>query len=295
MNVKGVGSYSEFTYNYETGKISTESQDEEDLLFVKYFNGEFDTDGDHLPEGLTGFDYRKRGEILSMAESLMRNGYWKNHPEEYDGDIVLGIRIEDAATWYITSPEISTLNCLSGGIRYTKEEMAYERGEVDFNTKLSLPYNAKNNSITIGIGASYELLDGYTFKIETNKVSFHRMPGKGDDLTDQEAGMICQYLEAFLRFADQQWGSKSIYSMYNGNDYNRIIKKFLEKLGVDISKEFTVNETKCVFQDNQFVDAEYDNENGMVGARGVYQQALNRYEQQLYAPLTHDSFYQKSV
>ena len=48
MSINGIGSYTQYTYNFATGKLS--SEDESDQLFVKYFNGELDTDGNHLPK-----------------------------------------------------------------------------------------------------------------------------------------------------------------------------------------------------------------------------------------------------
>jgi len=291
MEVKGIGSYSVFTYNYETKKISSKSEDEADQLFVKYFNGELDTDGDNLPEKLTGFDYRKRGMIRNMTKRLMEDGYFERNP--YDGDIEVGIEIEDAANWnFYYDGHL----CHCGGISPTVEEMhsPLNRG-VDFYTQTSEKYNPEMNSVKVGVGSSYELLKGYTFTVEKNKVSFQRNGSGGSMLSDQEAGDICQYLEAFLYFADQKCGSRDIYSLYNENAYNRFVQMFLQKLGVDTSQEFTVNETKCVFKNNQFVDAEYDNENGMVGARRVYEQVLARYEKALYAPLEHDEYYQKCV
>jgi hypothetical protein len=291
MEVKGIGSYSTYTYNFETGKIS--SDDEDDQLFVQYFNGEFDTDGDHLPEGLTGFDYRKRGEIWGMAEGMLKE-YYKLHPEDYDGDMDIGIEIVNGDLWKVSVLDVENYVCYRRvGVSLTAEESHSPLNRmVDFETQSSEAYNAEKNSIKIGVGSSYELLDGYVFTIEKNKVSFQRDENKGNMLTDQKAGDICQYLEAFMYFADQKCGSRDIYAMYDGKAYNSFVQKFLKRLGVDTSKEFTVNETKCVFQDGQYVDAEYDYENGMTGARGVYEKGLARYEAQLYAPLEHDSFYE---
>ena len=291
MGMNGIGSYTQYTYNFATGKLS--SEDESDQLFVKYFNGELDTDGDHLPKELTGFDYRKRGEIRWNVED-----YCRMFPDKCNGDLELGVEIVHAGLWKISrieDDEVSVCNSYGGEIYLPEELHSPLNGQVDFATQESEEYNAQTNSIKIGVGSSFELLKGYTFTIEKNKVTFQRDKKAGDMQTDLKAGAMCQYLEAFMYFADQKCGSRSIYSIYNGNEYNHFLQKFLSKLGVDTSKEFIVNETRCVFRDNQFVDADYDYENGMTGARGVYEKAIERYEKVLYAPIEKDPYYQKSM
>ena len=162
MGMNGIGSYTQYTYNFETGKLS--SEDESDQLFVKYFNGELDTDGDHLPKELTGFDYRKRGEIRWNVED-----YCRMFPDKCNGDLELGVEIVHAGLWKISrieDDEVSVCNSYGGEIYLPEELHSPLNGQVDFATQESEEYNAQTNSIKIGVGSSFELLKGYTFTIE---------------------------------------------------------------------------------------------------------------------------------
>lgn len=117
--------------------------------------------------------------------------------------------------------------------------------------------------------------NGYTLTVGTNKVMGSGYDGKSDEenaRTDRFLGA----LDSLIHFGDQQYFGSMIDKDLTGQ-----ILKFLQGLGVDTSREFIVNETRCEVRDGRI--HEVGNKTGVPNS--VYDKALARYEEALEMPL----------
>lgn len=100
--------------------------------------------------------------------------------------------------------------------------------------------------------------------------------GRGSQKDDDNVNHLVGGLNSLIHFADQQWFS----SMIHEEDTPQVLE-LLESLGVDTSKEFTINGTKCEVKDGRIREVG----NTYVVPSSIYNKAVKRYEDNMYKPL----------
>lgn len=95
---------------------------------------------------------------------------------------------------------------------------------------------------------------------------------------DKKMNQLVYGLNALIRFADQQWFSSLI-----DKESTPMLLELLRELGVDTSKEFTINETKCEVVNGRINEAG----NHFVVPNSIFNKAAKRYEELMYQPLSN--------
>lgn len=275
MSVSGVGSNFAYIYNSMTGKLSTKDGSADE--FVDYFNGDLAAEES---KELNGFDAKKKGDIESMifwftegaksgiAKDIFnnRNGY----EYEISGEIV------DAVTGVYSVNGEKIFTAFIGVGNYTPDEIKTFTTNQPFITHQSKGYDPATNSINIAVGDVFDLGNGYRFTVEDDHVSW-KFYGKESEEMDVKANQFNWGLSALIHFADQQWMSDMII-----DECTPMILEFIKELGVDTSKEFTINETKCHLVKGKI--KEVGNVCGVPSS--IYNKAVKRYEEELCKPLS---------
>lgn len=209
MAISGIGNSCTYIYNSQTGKLS--SKDGTKDAFVDYFNGDR---SDETRSQLNGFDACRKEDIISMVEVLNKvfndaNGC------EYE--------ISDEIVDAVTATSILTRN--SGGLNSTGP----------YKTRQSKGYNPEDNSINIAVGDVINLGNGYRMTVMEDSI-YGEGYGRENVEDDKKMNQLVYGLNALIRFADQQWFSSLI-----DKESTPMLLELLRELGVDTSKEFTIN------------------------------------------------------
>lgn len=269
MGVTGIGSTFSYIYNLETKKLSTKDGSEDE--FVKYFNGELEGSAS---ENLNVFDAGKKvymNALLTLVEQAGVGRTYIDSSKEFEisGEIV------DAAT-SVYSINGNKIFKAYAAISYTYDEIFTQTdSRQPFKTRQSKGYNPEDNSINIAVGDRFDLQNGYTLVVKDNCVMVEGL-GKGNQ-EDDKARLLALDLSRFIHFADQQGLAASIR-----DESIPVLLALLEELGVDTSKEFTVNKTKCEVFHGRIKEVG----NIHVMPSSIYNKALKRYEEICYQPLS---------
>ena len=102
--------------------------------------------------------------------------------------------------------------------------------------------------------------------------------GKGTAEDYQNAGSFAFGLSALIHFGDQQ----AFSALHRATVSTPMMLEFLKELGVDTSKEFIINETKCEVRNGRI--EEVGNKVGVPSS--IHQKAVERYEKWMYLPLS---------
>jgi len=246
MSVSKVGGTYAYMYNPQTGRISTKEGKEDD--FTKYYN-----DGltEELADRLNGFDRTRKGVMKDVfIDNLISVGKIKNDGREYE----IAEEIIDGATsiYYLNGEKI-----LEAG---TAGDMTLE--DIDEESKIKNQphkiyqrrgYNPLDNSINISVGDVYDFGNGYRLRVTENCVEVEKY-GRGSREIDEKMKILSWGLDGLIRFGDHGLDPGMIYK-----DSMPMLISLLNELGVDTSRDFIVNGTKCAVSYGQigFAEGEY--------------------------------------
>ena len=259
-----------------TGKLSTKDGSADE--FVNYFNGDLAAEES---KELNGFDAKKKGDIESMifwftegAKSGIAKDIFNNsngYEYEISGEIV------DAVTGVYSVNGEKIFTAFIGVGNYTPDEIRSFTKTQPFITHQSKGYDPVTNSINIAVGDVFDLGNGYRFTVEDDHVSW-KCYGKENEEMNVKANQFAWGLNALIHFADQQWMS----AMMNIDECRPMILEFIKELGIDTSKEFTINKTKC-----HVVNGRINEVGNLCGVpSSIYNKAVARYEERLCKPLS---------
>ena len=155
------------------------------------------------------------------------------------------------------------------------EEMAGWGKNTPFKTLQSKDYDPETNSMNLAVGDVFDLENGYRLRVTEDCVEVMGY-GRGSADTEQRVESLANGLNALIHFADQQWPS-----IYIWPQQTPMLLSLLGELGVDTSKEFTLNGTKCVVEGGQIREAG----NKWVIPSSAHDKALKEYEEWLSQPL----------
>ena len=276
MSISGVGSVYSYNYNLATKRISS-SEGEEDE-FVRYCNDEIK--GEETSE-LNGYDYRTKGVIKGFEERMqwLYDAGLMDKPLAEDGteDVELTCKIEDSTTTSVYVNGEKRLTAIVPGVIYTDEEVrSFATMAPPFKTRVHQDYDPSDNSIHIAVGDKFTYGNGYTLTVGDFKVNGSGYDGKSDE-ENQAADRFGLALGSLLHFADQQYISDMI-----DKDLTPQLLSFLRDQGIDTSREFIINETRCEVKDGRI--REVGNKTGIPNS--IYDKALARYEKALEMPLS---------
>lgn len=273
MGISGVGSIHSYTYNMKTAKLSAKDglRDE----FVEYFNDNLDGEAS---DTLNGFDQQRKGGIKRMISLTSEIGLGKNVLDTLQGDeIEITTELVDATTcvYSINGEKVFTFNA---AVRYTPEEInIFGRMDHPYKTTHPTGYDPIKNRLSIGVGNVFEFGNGYKFTVERDRVRIDSY-GKGTAEDYQNAGSFAFGLHALISFGDQQ----AFSDLHRATVSTPMMLEFLEGLGVDTSREFIINETKCEVRNGRI--NEVRNKVGVPSS--IHQKAVERYEKWMYTPLS---------
>ncbi len=266
MAISGIGTSCTYIYNSQTGKLS--SKDGTKDPFVDYFNGDR---SDETRSQLNGFDACRKEDIISMVEVLNKvfndaNGY------EYE----ISDEIVDAvtATYSVNGKKVFTSY---KAVVYTYEELRGLNSTGPYKTRQSKGYNPEDNSINIAVGDVINLGNGYRLTVMEDSI-YGEGYGQGNVEDDKKMHQLVYGLNALIRFADQQW-----FSCLIDKESTPMLLELLRELGVDTSREFTINETKCEVVNGRINEVG----NRFVVPNSVFNKAAKRYEELMYQPLSN--------
>jgi len=276
MSISGVGTVYCYNYNLMTKRISSANGQEDE--FVQYCND--DIKGEDTT-ALNGYDYRTKGVINGFMEKmqwLYDAGLMEKPVAEFGvEDVELSCEIEDTTTTSVYVNGEKRLTAIVPGVLYTGDEIrSFATIAPPFKTRIHQDYNPADNSIHIAVGDRFSYGNGYTFTVGETKVMGAGYDGK-NDAENQAADRFMGALNSLLHFADQQYISDMI-----DKDLTPQLLSFLQKQGVDTSREFTINETRCEVRDGRIY--EVGNKTGIPNS--IYNKALARYEKILEMPLS---------
>lgn len=273
MGISGVGSVNSYIYNKKTGKLSTKDglQDE----FVEYFNDDLNGE-DSL--GLNGFDQQRKSGIKKMISLMDEMGLGKNILDTLQGDeIEITSEMADATTciFSINGEKVFTVNA---AVKYTPEEISvFGKMTQPYKTTHPTGYDPLRNRLSIGVGNVFEFGNGYKFTVQRDRVRIDSY-GKGTDEDYQNAGSFAFGLSALIHFGDQQ----AFSALHRAAVSTPMMLEFLNELGVDTTREFIINDTKCEVRDGRI--KEIGNKVGVPSS--IHQKAVERYEKWMYMPLS---------
>ena len=273
MGISGVGSIHSYIYNMATGKLSTKDGSHDE--FVEYFNDNLKGEDS---DALNGFDQQRKSGIKKMLSLMEEMGLGKNTLDMLQGDeMEITSEMADATTciFSINGEKVFTVNA---AVRYTPEEISvFGRMDHPYKTTHPTGYDPVKNRLSIGVGNVFEFGNGYRFTVERDRVRIDSY-GKGTAEDYQNAGSFAFGLSALIHFGDQQ----AFSALHRAAVSTPMMLDFLKELGVDTSKEFIINETKCEVRNGRI--EEVGNKVGVPGS--VHRKAVERYEKWMYLPLS---------
>lgn len=270
MSISGVGSTYTYVYNSVTGRLSTKDGSSDE--FVDFFNGDLQGESSN---SLNGFDAKKKSEIKDMIR-FFSSGMGKDVFHGADGDnYEITGEIVDAATsnYSVNGEKVFTAY---SAVYYTYDEiMQFGSFFLPYKTRQSKGYDPETNSINIAVGDVINLGNGCRLTVKEDHI-YGEGYGKSDE-NDKKLNQLVWALSALIHFADQQSFSDII-----DKESTPMLLELLKQMGVDTSREFTINETKCEVVNGRIREVG----NTHVVPSSIYNNALKRYEEMLYIPLS---------
>lgn len=266
----------EYYYNMKSGKLQA-AEESVNKDFVDWFNGEIAND--ELPDSIDGYDDRqkrilkqyiemlKEGTIIDRAD-LMEEGLEDTYRIRYEMIDSVTERVSINGSYKLESRM---------AIGYSPKQLAQVKFYADYLTQEKKAYNIENNSATIVKGDVFRLKNGYQLCVGENNVE---VIGEGTQKDSEYAKQLANGLDAFIRFSNAQGFSENVWFWTKDVSWDFI--EIIKSTGVDVAKEFIINEEKCVID-----------EEGKVGEAGniwgipkvLYQEQLQRYEMYWKIPL----------
>lgn len=272
MGIGGIGSSYSYIYNSESKKISTKDGTNDE--FVDYFNGDV---SEETLKHLNGFDANRKRDIENMI-MLFSSGVSQNKWLDGINDknlCEISSKIVDAATseYSIDGKKVFTAY---NAISYSYDEISeFSKVTKPYKTHQSKGYDVSTNSINIAVGDIFNLGNGYKFTIKEDCI-YGEGYGNGSEEEDRKLNQLIYGVNALMHFADQQGLASAM------DECTPMILMLLKELGVDTRREFTINETKCEIRNGRIREVG----NKQAVPKSIYNEALKRYEQELYRSLS---------
>ena len=272
MAVTGIGSVQTYIYNSKTGKLSTKDGTADE--FVNYFNGNL---SEEASKELNGYDVKKKNNIEQLMQMVYQTGSfkglkWDIDPNMEEYEITCELVSGEESRYTVNGDKVLT-QYIPMYLSY--EEMAGWGKNTPFKTLQSKDYDPETNSMNLAVGDVFDLENGYRLRVTEDCVEVMGY-GRGSADTEQRVESLANGLNALIHFADQQWPS-----IYIWPQQTPMLLSLLGELGVDTSKEFTLNGTKCVVEGGQIREAG----NKWVIPSSAHDKALKEYEEWLSQPL----------
>ena len=273
-SISGIGTSFQYLYDSNTKKLQCAGNGGEDE-FTKWFNGE--TKDEELSENLNGFDYKKKRDIQNMFMVLSATDTTGRVMHSKDGNGIYEVSGEliDAMTSEYSIDGRKVFKAYDTPVYRNDEIQAFSTDSQPYKTHTSKPYDAQTNSLNIAVGDSFRLGNGYSLKVDSDNVQVAGY-GSGSGQDDERADILAWGMNALIHFADQQWFADKIDAKSTP-----MVLELLRNMGVDTSKEFEINGTKCEVRDGRI--REVGNTHVVPGS--IYNEAVKRYEEALYMPL----------
>ncbi len=267
MQLSGIGSRTTYMYDARTKKLST--KDGQSDAFTEYFNG--NATEETLQE-LNGYDSNRKRDIRNMMK-LFKCGALSVGKNTDIYEITSEVIDGGSTEYYVNGEKVFTAY---NAIDYTYDEVkTFSTISQPFSTYKHQGYNPADNSINIAIGDSFNLGNGYRLTVREDYV-WGEGYGSGSIADDEKMNTLVYGVTALIHFADQQWFSSMI-----DEKSTPMVLQMLEELGVDTSREFTINGTKCQVKNGRIEEVG----NTHVVPNSIYEKARKRYEEMLAQPL----------
>lgn len=277
MGVTGIGSRNVYYYNVETKRLQSSETGEENE-FCKWFNG--DLQKEQLSNSINGYDANIKDGLENMFD-MYNNELKANVFQPSKNGNLCEISVD------VLDPESTNYSINGREIFHAMQVIGYENDELEtmhsfgpFKTHFKKDYNKEDNSINIAIGNRYDVLNGYQLVVREDWIEAVGY-SKGETAYNPELERLILGLHDLIRFADQQWTSGSIME-----ECTPALLDFLKQLGVDVSKEFIINGTKCEVKNGRITEVG----NTYGAPSSIYKQAIARYEELLYLPVNNNEF-----
>lgn len=269
MNVTGVGSSLSFIYDKSTKKISTKDGSKSE--FVDYFNGDISA---KETENLNFYDRSIKkyfDHMLQMCSwGMMDDSPLSAVSEENEVAIDCNISDSNVTEFFVNGKRALVAN---QAVQYTDEEIAtYSTMQQPYKTQGEIEYNPEDNRIRIGVGSVIEMDKGYRYRV-WDDITMADDDYRNLGLTEEELDEMDRYalgINRLIHFADQQTPAALIHT-----DVMPFLIDLLERYGVDTSREFYINDTRCEVNENGRI-AEVGNKIGLPSR--IQNAALQRYE-----------------
>ncbi len=272
MAVTGIGSVQTYIYNSKTGQLSTKDGSADE--FVSYFNGDLSAKSS---QELNGYDVKKKTNIENLMQMVYQTGSFRGLKFDIDPDMeeyeITCEQVSGEESRYTVNGDKVLTEYVPMYLSY--EDMAGWGKDTPFKTLQSKAYDPETNSMNMAVGDVFDLGNGYRLRVAEDHVEVMGY-GRGDADTEQRVESLANGLNALIHFADQQWPS-----IYIWPQQTPMLLSLLGELGFDLSKEFTLNDTKCVVEGGQIREAG----NKWVIPSTVHDKALKEYEEWLSQPL----------
>lgn len=266
----------EYYYNMKSGKLQT-TEESADKDFVDWFNGEIPND--KLPDSIDGYDDRRRRTIQQYIEMLEEGTMIDRAALAEEGEkdrYKIHYEIVDSVIERVSINGNYKFETRMA-IEYSPKQLARVKFYADYLTQEKREYDKEKNSATIVSGDVFYLKNGYQLLVGENSV---KAVGEGKQEDEVYAKKLANGMDALIRFSNAQGFSENVW--FWTKDLSRDFIEIIKSTGVDVSREFTINEVTCVI-----------NEDGKVGEAGniwgipevLYQEQLQQYERYWKIPL----------
>lgn len=275
MGITGIGTVQTYRYNFKTGKLATKDGSESE--FVSFFNGELSGESS---ENLNGYDVQLAGGIRCLARNVFLFEKVSGLPEWFDPNVdeyeFTCETVSSIETVYKVNGEKILTKIVS--VDYTDEEIdAWSPVGKPYKTYKHKEYDPATNSMNIAVGDIFDLGTGYRLRVWKDRVC---VEGRGSGAGKENAERLAVALDDLIHFADQQ---SSVVFDINAT----VVLRLLRELGVDTSREFNINGTRCIVEEGAIYEA--GNNSGVPSS--IHRKALERYEELLAKPLSEKKEY----
>lgn len=273
MGITGIGSERTYIYNSQTGKISSKDGSADE--FVDYFNGILSGEDSTT---LNGYDRANRTGIKNVVEWAYALGGCQGSKPWLSSDVTeceITCKIVSGEEFVYTVNGEHIMTCFAPSMPMPNEIANWSR-DLPFKTHQSKAYDSATNSMNLAVGDVFDLGNGYRLRVGENRVEAEGY-GSGSAEDDERLRHLEYGLNALIHFADQQCPADFIWP-----EHMPMLLSLLKELGIDTSREFTLNETKCVVNDGKIEEAG----NKWFMPSSVHERLLKRDEELLSRPLS---------
>ena len=269
MGITGIGSVQTYIYNSQTGKLSSKDGSADE--FVDYFNGTLSGDSS---ESLNGYDVQKEYNIehlIALNGAFGKDWTWFQ-PDKNEYEITCEIVSGGESSYSVDGKKV--LTCYVAPTDLIPP--GWDDIKSPYKTHQHKAYDPATNSMNVAVGDVFDLGNGYKLRVREDCIETIGY-GTGSAADDEKVRYLKYGLNALIHFADQQCAAHAIFP-----EQTPMLLSLLRELGIDTSREFTLNGTKCVVENGQIQESG----NQWVIPSSIYNKALQQYEELLSQPLS---------